>query len=289
MDENPSVKLSLTGKITYNEDITLTQAGQIIAFIDSTSGQSGSGNTQIIAQPVAQGSPSLIQTTNRPTSPRDILESSGAKTNPEKIVAFAKLVLSEGVKDTFTIDDIKPMFRRARESTPANLSRDLDAAFKSGWIDEADTKGEYYLTQEAYDAVDNGFESLKKKTSGSPRSNGRMKSKTRKPVEVPEVFKEVDPIPQALTDVPVKYSALKVVGDCFLWVLALAKSLDLDGLTNKEIVWVTDHLGAGIPTNNINSNYTGAQKKGYVNKSTQTGNIRITEDGLSYLKTLTAG
>lgn len=287
MDENPSVKLNLTGKITYSEDITLTQAGQIIAFIDSTSAQ-GAGSAQIITHPVTQGSPSFMRTTSRPTSPRDILDGSGAKTNPEKIVAFAKLVLSEGVKDTFTIDDIKPMFRRARESTPANISRDLDTAFKSGWIDEADTKGEYYLTQEAYDAVDNGFEGLKKKTPGSARTNGRAKSKTRKTVEVPEVFKEIDPIPQSLEEIPLKYSALKVVSDRFLWVLALAKSLELDGLTNKEIVWVTDHLGAGIPTNNINRNYTSAQKKGYVNKSTQTGNIRITEDGVSYLKELTS-
>jgi len=284
MEEAQSVKLSISGKITYNDDITPTQAGQIIAFIDSTSGQPA-----VIGQAFAPSAPQniaagKITATGRGTSPREVLESSGAKINAEKIVAFASLVLNEGDKDTFTVDDIRPMFRRARESAPANFSRDFETAVRSGWIDESEVKSEYYLTQEAYDAVEQGFAQVKKISSRS----GSKSTKARKPVEVPEVFKGIDPIPQVQEGIELRYSAIKVVNDRFLWVLALAKSLGIDGLSNKDLAWVTDHLGAGITSNNINGNYTGAQKKGYVNKSTQTGNIRITDDGVKYLKTLKA-
>lgn len=285
MEENATVKLSITGKITYSDDITPTQAGQIIAFIDSTTSQS-TVVPQVFNSPSGQGViTAATQTTGRSLSPREVLESSEAKTNAEKIVAFASLVLNEGGKDTFTAEDIRPLFRRARETAPANFSRDFDTAFKSGWIDESEVKGEYYLTQEALDAVEHGFTQVKKATPRKTRSSSKT-SKTRKTLETPEVFKALDSIPSQLEGIAPRYAELGSVNDKFLWVLAFAKKNEIDGLNNSEVVWITDHLGAAILTGNVKRHYDAMQKKGYANRSVQTQNMRITEDGIKYLESL---
>lgn len=286
MEEIATVKLSITGKITYDDEITPTQAGQIIAFIGSTSGQANTAS-QVFNAPSGHNviAAATVQPVSRSLSPREILESSEAKTNAEKIVAFASLVLGEGGKDTFTVEDIRPLFRRAREGAPANFSRDFDTAFKSGWVDESEIKGEYYLTQEALDAVEHGFTQAKKASSRKARSSGKT-SKTRKALETPEAFKVFDSIPSQLEGIAPRYAELSNVNDRFLWVLAFAKKNGIDGLNNSEIVWVTDHLGATILTGNVKRHYDAMQKKGYVNRSMQTQNMRITEDGIKYLEGL---
>ena len=280
MDEQRTVKISISGRLNFEDSITLTQAAQIVAFIDSSSGFDSLAAAPAVPPPSAvpvsasrmpsiEAEPVQLRPLAGLTA-AEALEKSGATTNPEKIVAFAALVLSDGQKETFTIDDIKPLFRRARHAVPANLSRDLSAAVRAGWVADADDKGEYYLTTKADAALEGSFKTDRGSRNSSPsRSKSTGSRKPRKTAEVPEAFKEMDTIPNMIDGVG-GYHKMAQRKYQFLWVLKLAKDLGLDGLSNQEVVWLTDHLGAGIAANNINSAFTTAQRQGHVNKSTQT-------------------
>jgi hypothetical protein len=286
MDDTPKpIKIKISGKLSYEDDITINQAAQIIAFVDSSSSTDFTGAPGPVPRlaPASIARPGLVATT-----PREALDTAKASTNPERIVAFAGMIHAEG-KDTFTLEDIKPLFRRAREATPKNLSRDFDVVVRAGWADQAEEKGEYYLTTKGLETLDAGFNkdrpARKGANAGSARSKVATARRPRKPAEVPEVFRDVDPIPTSISGVP-DFRKLKGDKDRFLWVMLLAKTLGKDGLSNQDVVWVTDHLGAGVPTNNVNRTFTRARDNGHVNKSTQTNKIRITDDGETYLKGL---
>jgi hypothetical protein len=285
MDPLKPARITITGKITYSDDITLNQAAQIIAFIDSSS----DGGMMMPAS-AARLSPEVITVgATQALTPREALDNSKAKTNPEKIVAFAASIHKEGEQDMFTLEDIKPLFRRAREATPANLSRDLDSAVRSGWVADGDNKGEYYLTKKGLDAFEEGFEKSSTSKSGSV-STPSKKPSARKPrkssVETPEAFKDVDEIPGQM-DGYVSYPSLSSNVDRFLWVIQMAKEvLKVEAVSNQDVVWLTDRLGSGIATNNINGVFLSAKKQLRVNRSVQTNKIRITPTGETYLKSL---
>jgi hypothetical protein len=279
MDDNKPVQITMSGKLTFSEEITLAQAAQIVAFLDQSSGATVGGSPQ--------PSPRLPGTRGfgSSTSPRDALEASGAKTNPEKMVAFALHILHEGDKETFTLDDIKPLFRRARETAPANISRDLDRTLKAGWIAESDIKGEYYVTANASQVLESGFESLRgrrAKSAGRARSAG-----TRKPrktaTAIPDAFRDVDNISPTIGGL-INYHKLKTKTDRFLWAVYAAKQLGVETVSNQDIVWLTDKLGDGISAGEIAGNFRQNNKVGYVNKSMQTQKIRILPEGEEYLK-----
>lgn len=287
-DQNRPVKITLTGKLSYEDDITLSQAAQIVALIDSAAGApTAAGFT-----PPQAGLGSSHSSAGR-SSPRDALDVSGAKTNPERIVAFALYVRAQqGGKETFAVEDIKPLFRRAGEPAPGNLSRDLTGAVQSGWVAESDTKGEFYVTDKAARALETGFDSIRRsrgvgarqrpsgrrsRASGSASSNG----------SVPEAFAEIDSISPTL-DGYIDYHKLKTRKERFLWAVNYAKARGLTGLSNREMVWLTDQLGECIQSQDINANYQLNLKPGYVNRSNQDGRIRITPKGEEHLKSLSA-
>src|SRR3954471_21104234 len=106
--------LILKGKIGYEEEITAAQAAQIIAFLNAEEGSAPSlgGPALGQTQPTAQANAKSVE------NARDAILRSGAKTNPEKIVALAAYVLLDG-GETVKADAIKAQFQRARETTPA--------------------------------------------------------------------------------------------------------------------------------------------------------------------------
>lgn len=274
MDQQKPVKIVISGKLSYQDDISLNQAAQIIAFIDSSS------NMELIVPATAtrlapvQLASSMAKSAS---TPREALDGSGAKTNPEKLVAFAGLVLDEG-KDTFTLEDVKPLFRRAREATPKNITRDLDGAVRSGWVADADEKGEYYLTKKALEALETGFNNhrpVRPVASTSKKSKSATPSKTRRTsTEMPDAFKDHDVVPNSIDGYP-NYTTLGNHKDRLIWALVVAKSMGIESLSNQEAVWLTDRLGVGISTNNLGAAFTGAKKAGYVNRSLQTHKIRL--------------
>src|SRR5882757_4174922 len=104
MADEESAKLTITGKLSYSDDITVTQAAQIVAFLNADQG------VGLPTVPLAGANAGLLgsaPTPQRPAqSPRDALEASGAKTNPERIVAFGLSITQQGGRETFTIDEI---------------------------------------------------------------------------------------------------------------------------------------------------------------------------------------
>lgn len=190
------VKITISGgKISYEDDISLSQAAHIIAFLDSSSG-AANATTAGIVKPAAFAPPppKLINaiTASAVTNPREALESSGAKTNPEKIVAFALYIGQEGAKDTFTLDDIKPLFRRTRETVPGNITRDLAAAIRAGWVADSDAKDEYYVTSKAAQVLETGFESLRESRGSGTKGRASAAKSSRKtaksPKAIPDAF-----------------------------------------------------------------------------------------------------
>jgi hypothetical protein len=148
----------MSGRLSYDDDITIAQAAQIITYL-----YTGAALSSPVGPPPVEGSGTGDLASERRRlglTPRDALVSADAQTNPEKIVAFALYVERQGSKDTFTLEDIKPLFRQARESVPGNLSRDLDSAIRSGWVAAASEKGEYYVTDVAVDVLGSGVRAV---------------------------------------------------------------------------------------------------------------------------------
>lgn len=276
--------LTIKGKVGYEDEITPAQAAQIIAFLEA-----GEGAAPTLGNPPAEHRDSGRGRAKKVESARDALDISGASKNPEKIVALAAYVMQDG-GDTFKVEDVKSAFRRARETAPANFPRDLDKAISSGWVGD-EGGGEYFLTAKVDGVLDGEFKFGRAggstSTRTAPRRSGTAAKSTKAKSAKPEVFASIDVFPSTMDGFPA-YSKMKQNRDKLLWAVKFAKDSGIAGLANKDIEWITDHLGAGVPNRQITNAYLSAQKAGYANKSTQDGTTRITPDGEAYLATVGA-
>ncbi|MFF0341248.1 hypothetical protein [Kribbella sp. NPDC004875] len=269
-------KIVISGKLSYEDEITVRQAARIVAFLNADEGDAES------LDDVTSGEspPRDASKAKGVQSPREAIDVSGAKKNPEKIVALGAYVLQDG-GETFKAEDVKAQFRRARETAPGNFSRDLSAAVAAGWIAE-DTRGEYYLTNKAKGIFDGDFSFTDGPKSRSPRKAAKVpKAKTQKP----DVFAEIDEFQSTMEGFPA-YSKMKTNKDKLLWVVLFSKLHSIKGLVNKDIEWLTDHIGDGVPNGQITAAFNSAKSAGYANRSTQDQTIRITEAGQTYLASL---
>jgi hypothetical protein len=154
---------------------------------------------------------------------------------------------------------------------------------QAGWIAQGDGD-EYYITNKIQGIFDGDFEFPKAGNGGKTRSPTKStKTKAEKPV----VFADIDEFPTRLDEFP-SYSKMRSNKDKLLWSLQFAKVHDIKGLANKDIGWLTDHLGAGVPIGQITAAFNSAKSGGYANRSTQDNTIRITEDGTTYLMSVGA-
>lgn len=276
-------------RLSYSGDITVVQAAQIVSYLHTGIALA----SPVSPPPAVAGFDGPAESERRRTglTPRNALEAAGAKTNPEKIVAFALYVEQQGSKDTFTIEDIKPLFRQARESVPGNLSRDLDAAIRSSWIAAAEDKGEYYVTEVAAGVLDSGFDSIRGRGEATTKTVKATKAtSSRRPrrtaIPMPEAFKGIEDL--SILDGYIGYHKVGTVTDRYLWAINAAKVWGVEAVSPTEIAWLTDQLGAGIRQNDLTGYYIRQQKKGYVNKNTE-GKVRVTPRGTEYLAGLGAG
>lgn len=274
MTDNP-IQISISGKLSYADDITIHQATQIIAFLNAERPEA----TNVTGHFGEPDKPDQAAAPKKVTSPREALEVSGARKNPEKIVALGAYVLLES-GETFKSEDVKTQFRRARETAPANFTRDLGIAIASGWVIE-DGDGEYMLHNK-FDAIfDEGFTFPKVVGSGRVRAvkNPGSKSKSVKP----ESLNDVEAFHTTLDGYPA-YSKLKSEKDRLLWVVTyMAERHGRPGVTNQEIVYITDQIGMGISSGNLTGAFNTAKKPGYAFRSQSDKSIRITDDGKAYL------
>jgi hypothetical protein len=275
MNENP-IKIEISGgKLSYSDEVTINQAAQVIAFLNPGDGE-----------PVKLGTPlhepdeaAPVNNDKNVSSPREALEVSGAQKNPEKIVALAAYVLRDG-GETFKLDDVKAQFRRARETPPANFSRDLGIAIASGWVIE-DSDGEYVLHNK-FDSIFNGGFTFPSATShGRARATKSPGSKAK--ARKPESLNDIDAFHTTL-DGFASYSKLKSEKDRLLWVVAyMADKHGRSGATNQEVVYITGELGAVISSGNLTGAFNTAKTPGYAFRSHSDKTIHITEDGRAYL------
>lgn len=278
MSEKP-ITISIKGKVGYEDEITVAQAARIITFLNAEEGDNdslGPDPGQGLGEPGASASK---KSGNGVASAREALDLSGARTNPEKIVALGQYVLQDG-GDTFKVEDVKAQFRRARESAPGNFSRDLGTALREGWLAEGDS-GEYYVTNKLKGIFDGDFKFPESTSSGSGRSRVNAKAGKSKP----DVFAGIDEFPTRMEGFA-NYSKMKSDKDRLLWALQFAKGRGIKGLANKDLTWLTDHLGVGVPSGHIAGAARGAKSAGFLNRSTIDQTLRITEDGEIYLKSV---
>ncbi len=275
MSEKPTT-IVIKGKVNYEDEITVAQAAQIITFLNDE-GEAAMLGAASAPGPRDRGPAATSRQPGNPIgSAREALDLSGAKTNPEKIVALGEYVLQDG-GETFKVEDVKAQFRRARETAPANFSRDLSAAVQAGWIAQG-AGDEYYVTNKIQGIFDGDFK-FPKAGNGGTRSRGASKLVKAKP----EVFASIDEFPTQLEGFA-NYSKMKTDKDRLLWALQFAKSKGIKGLAYKDLAWLTDHLGAGVPSGNMTGAFRGAKSAGHVNRSTLDQTLRITDDGEAYLK-----
>lgn len=275
----------IKGKVGYEDEITIAQAAQIITFLNAAEGEEASLGSDLGGDAQRGGrssTPAGRKSGKAVESARDALDLSAAKTNPEKIVALGAYVLQDG-GETFKVEDVKAQFRRARETPPANFSRDMSAAVQAGWIAQGEGD-EYYVTNKIQRIFEGDF---KFPNAGSGSKTRSSTKSTKNKAEKPAVFAAIDEFPTKLDGFP-PYAKMKTNKDKILWALQFAKTKGIKGLTNKDVDWVTDHLGAGVPNGQITGAFNGAKAAGYANRSTQDKTIRITDDGETYLATVGA-
>jgi hypothetical protein len=193
MSEKP-ITITIKGKVGYEDEITVAQAARIIAFLNADEGDSSLGPDLGAGLGDASWTDTAKKTGKAVGSAREALDLSGAKTNPEKIVALGQYVLQDG-GETFKVEDVKAQFRRARETAPGNFSRDLAVAVKEGWIAQGDGD-EYYVTNKIQGIFDGDFKFPKGTAGGNGRSRGATKATTK---SKPEVFTDIDESPPGWT------------------------------------------------------------------------------------------
>ncbi len=288
-----AVHLSLSGRMTFDEDISLAQAAQILAYLTgqplSPAAPSGfaldvRSDTSLAGEERTPGRPSEPAPAPSPApTPRELLQLTGAKTNVEKIVAFAGYLTRSEAIEAFTVNDLRQVFRRAREPLPGNLNRDVDSAIRAGLVIPTETRGEYLLTARAEEALTGGFPQQGRRSpagrgSAHHAATGRARS-AAKPAELAAL----DELPDAPDGVP-PFHDLELKRDKVLWVLAAAKGAGVDGLSNRAIEWLTDQYGDAVQSKHIGVHFDALRKAEQVRRSIQDGTIRITPQGEEHLR-----
>jgi len=155
-------RLTLKGDgITVERDISEAMAKDIIAMILGGGFHQGSPKQPVGNTAIPQQNQSKQQNgSNSPKkSLREYMNEVGAKKNPQKILAIAHYLVSVMGKELFSIADIKPQFRVASESIPANINRDFQILSQNGWIaPDHEERKMYFITQTGLDALAHKFE-----------------------------------------------------------------------------------------------------------------------------------
>jgi hypothetical protein len=281
--------IAIAGKVVYQDEITVAQAARIIAFLNAQEVEAPAFSDPLVGPSKAEASPTKVG------NPRDALEMSGARTNPEKIVALGAYVLQDG-GETFKAEDVKTLFRRARETAPANFGRDLSAAVAAGWLAE-DQPGEFYTTNRVQGIFKGDFTFPKGRTGSTTRSSANARATSgAKPSRArasrasggrakPESFKDIDEFPMTMDGFP-SYARLKSRGDRLLWVLLFAKRHGIAGLAARDVDWLTDHQGEAVQAKHVGVVFDRAKAAGHANRSTNDGTMRITPEGETHLASL---
>ncbi len=259
------------GGLTYQGDTTVTKAAQVIAFLNAESVDLSP--TLSTAERTPQEY--ILEEPRQKISPRQSLVESEAKSNSEKIAAFA-YYLQQLHKEAVTIAGLKSLFSKSGEPVPRNFSRDLKDAVRSNYIYESE-KGEYELTEFGIEAVEHKFVMEKIKKTERKRS----KTTKAKNVEVSTAVQDLD-LGAVEPGYPAFHSLNK--GQQILWVCVVADAKGVPELNYKEVVYIIDRLKGNITTGTLTALNEGNIKKGYLKQTSQ--GFKVTQVGIDKIKEL---
>lgn len=155
-------RLTLKGNgFSMDREITGELARDIIAMVLAGDVPQVSAKSQ--ASSIVMPQQNSGQQQNNSSSPRkslrEYLNEIGAKKNPQKILVIANYLVQYMEKETFSIADIKPQFKVAGESMPANLTRDFQIVSQNGWIaPDHEERKMFFITNTGLEALKNRFE-----------------------------------------------------------------------------------------------------------------------------------
>lgn len=278
-----SVKLKISGDgMSIDKDITLMQAGKIIAFIGSETENIGSTE-----QPVYPMAPLLEQPVDEPKrSVRELIDNANPKTHPQRITVFGHFLAQSSPNGFFTSDEIKEQYQLAREkSAGPHFNREIDKAIGAGWIEAVrGEKNTFFVTRKGEDAIGSAFSSPGKANNRTKTRSANSKIANVSEDDVSEGVRAIQPVVPNMEGFP-NYHKLKTKGLKIMWLLVMSRSHDVDRLSSKELVYLTSKLRDKLALSDVSGHTKTAAKNGWLTKDNE-GNYLILHDGEEHLKTL---
>lgn len=268
-----TIRLELKGKELYfTADIDQAQSGQIIQLLaaDSTSPLPFS---PIGITTANQNIPHL-----RNKAPKEALIETKAKTNPEKMVAFGALIMDLNNKESFSITEVKDMYKKAGEPIPHNFGRDIRSAVKLAYI--------YSVGDELYTLSDTGKEKIERGFSDEANFNAQ-RSRKAKSGKNDGIQKSIrDEVKNLAVTTNLKgypnYHDVKTKGKRILWILQYADSHGIESLSSTEIASIAERLKDQIPTRDFSAfNKENIKRGNVMQKGSQ---FKILQPGIEVLK-----
>ena len=118
-------------------------------------------------------------------------------------------------------------------------------------------------------------------------TNKKASSKSAKP----DTLADIDEFHAVMAGYP-PYAKMKYEKDRLLWIVTYMRDKhSRRTVTPKEIAWISDHIGTGIPNANIAGVFNSAKRQGYATRSTTAGDnsIKVTDSGGDYVAKLGSG
>lgn len=278
------VEIKITGSgLQFESKVNLFQATQIMAFISRVDQANGTQDGQVLPEPPLEYSAApktLIEHTMDVQtiyeSPHSAIAKTGAKTNPQKIVALAFYLGATSTNEKlFSVDDILTCFKKAGESTPKNINRDFRDAVSAGYVYQEE-KGTYRLLSSVDEVPSDGFKKAKKRKVSSAGSGGsKVKLSVRDEVKAARILTSMQGYPD--------YFKLDSRSDQVLWVIAYLQAEGIDGINRAEIIHFTKKIGGKVTSQNFTSSNTPNVKEGYI--YVEADLVKLTPKGESQLKT----
>jgi hypothetical protein len=270
--------------MTVDQDITLTQAGKIIAFLGSESEMTDAPTIggQLIHAGVAtiEHEPAA----SARLSVREMIDEAKPNTHAQRITVFGHFVAQGHPDGFFTNDEVKEQYQLAREKLTLHFSREVDKAISTGWIEPVrGEKNTFFVTRKGEDAVANAFNN-----SGKVRAKAKpagTKSATISEDDVSEAVRNVQPVLPTLPGYP-NYHKLKSKGLKIMWLLAMAEKQGIDRLSTKELAFFAGKLRDKLEIRDISGHTVTGAKNGWVTKD-NAANYSLLHDGEEHLKSLT--
>ncbi len=280
-----AVKLILSGEMSLERDITLTQAGKIAVFLDQ---EANPQEQQVLGSGTEGETPSFVASRvpmQQHRSLRELIDEAQATKNGQKVLVLGAYLAEQNGDGLFSPDEVKVLFPKAREVIPKNFSRDFLTAADAGWIEESlESEGRYFVTRKGETVLASGFS---REVTKTPRSKPKTaKNGSASTENMRQEVLAISPVVPELEGYPT-YHKLPTKGAKVLWILAYARANSVDSLTPREISYIAVRLRDKIASGDVNGLTVTAFKNVWISKDAA-ANYTLLYKGEEYLKDLKA-